>query len=464
MNLAWKYPIIFWNCACLITDSGGSEIDDEPEEEIVDIFEPENFEDYEYIDSPDKLTKIKKKRPKSNNYEKIASAIGKMRSAGVEIYPPDVNDSLYTFVPDAKNNRIRFGLRGIINVGEDVITATIKNRPYTSIKDYCNKVQPSKRAMVSLIQSGAFDSLEDRKFAMTWYLWETCDKKTRVNLQNMPTLIKYNLLPENTKEQIMARRVFEFNRYLKAVCVYNSTEYKLDERAMDFLEELNIHEEYLRIKDWEKIYNKWMDVFRNWMRDNSESIVQSLNEIIFRDSWEKYAKGSISKWEMESLGFYYHEHELANINNYRYGFSNFALIPETPEVEKTFKKSGKDIPIYKLHKICGTCIAKNKLKGTVTLLTTSGVVNVKLRKELFAIYDKQISEKNEKGTKTVKEHSWFNRGSMIMVLGMRSGDDFISKKYSSSSMTHQIYKINEVLPNGELIIQSERYQGDTNEI
>ena len=62
MNLAWKYPVIFWNCACLITDSGGMEEDEEPNEEIVDIYESEDFEEYEYIDSPDKQTKVKKKR------------------------------------------------------------------------------------------------------------------------------------------------------------------------------------------------------------------------------------------------------------------------------------------------------------------------------------------------------------------------------------------------------------------
>ena len=33
MNLAYKYPIIFWNCACLITDSGGADIEEEIDEE-----------------------------------------------------------------------------------------------------------------------------------------------------------------------------------------------------------------------------------------------------------------------------------------------------------------------------------------------------------------------------------------------------------------------------------------------
>ena len=59
--------------------------------------------------------------------------------------------------------------------------------------------------------------------------------------------------------------------------------------------------------------------------------------------------------------------------------------------------------MFKLFKICGTCIAKNKDKGTVSLLTTDGVVSVKFRKEYFSLFDKQISEKQEDGTKKVRE-------------------------------------------------------------
>lgn len=459
MNLAWKYPVIFWNCACLITDSGGMEEDEEPNEEIVDIYESEDFEEYEYIDSPDKQTKVKKKRVKSNNYEKIASAIGKMRSAGVEIMLPDINDSLYTFVPDVENNRILFGLRGIINVGEDVIAAAIANRPYNSIVEFYEKVKPNKRAMISLIQCGAFDALEDRKFAMTWFIWETCDKKKNLNLQNLSTLEQNGLIPKDTEQFAMAWRVYEFNRYLKQICKSNGKEYLLDERAIDFLNELGINcGQSIGIKSWDKVYQTWMDIYRNWIKSNPH-LLQSLNDIVFKKDWDKYAEGSLSKWEMNSLGFYYHEHELENINTSKYGISDFSRLSEVPEIETTITRKGKEIPIYSLKKICGTCIAKNKAKGTVTLLTTSGVVNVKIRKEVFAVYDKQISEVNDKGTKTVKEHSWFNRGAMIMVLGIRSGDDFISKRYSSSSMTHQVYRIDDILSDGDLVFQIDRYGG-----
>jgi DNA polymerase-3 subunit alpha len=184
-----------------------------------------------------------------------------------------------------------------------------------------------------------------------------------------------------------------------------------------------------------------------------------LNDIIFFEQWNKYAKGTISAWEMEAMCFYYHEHELANIDNEKYGFSNFFDLPEEPVVDRSFFKGGKEIKLFQLSKICGTCIGKNKDKGLVTLLTPSGVVNVKFRKEYFAMFDKQISERGEDGKKHKVEGSWFTRGAMIMVQGMRSGDQFISKKYASTG-GHQLYKIKQVLPNGNIVLQTERAKGE----
>jgi hypothetical protein len=92
--------------------------------------------------------------------------------------------------------------------------------------------------MISLIKAGAFDEMMDRKLCMGWYIWETCDKKKRITLQNMASLMKYQMIPEDTEEQVMARRVYEFNRYLKAVCKASSEYYKLDERAINFLIEI----------------------------------------------------------------------------------------------------------------------------------------------------------------------------------------------------------------------------------
>jgi hypothetical protein len=51
---------------------------------------------------------------------------------------------------------------------------------------------------------------------------------------------------------------------------------------------------------------------------------------------------------------------------------------------------------------------------------------------------------------------------MIVVQGMRSGDDFVSKKYASTG-GHQLYKIDAILPDGELSLKDSRYQGGIEE-
>ena len=434
--LAISFNPVYWNTACLIVNSGATE----------------------------------EGNGGSTDYGKIAKAIGDIRSAGIDVSLANINRSEFGFAPDADHNRILFGLKGLLNVGDELVMEIINNRPYVSPKDFLYRVKPGKQAMISLIKSGAFDEMMERKKCMAWYLWETCDKKKRLTLQNMPGLIKYDLVPTDNEERLVARRVYEFNRYLKAICKYNTTHYKIDDRAINFLTELNLDNIidattdgfYVSVKTWDKHYQVYMDIFRNWIAGDKDNILQSLNEKIFLEDWNKYAKGNISSWEMEVLCFYYHDHELKNVNSNKYGFINFFKLPEEPIVETTLTRGGKEIHLYKLFKICGTCIAKNKTKSTVTLLTPDGVVEVKFRKEYFSLFDKQISERGSDGVKHVKEKSWFNRGNMIVVMGVRNGDNFVSKKYSSSG-GHQLYYIDSIDNDGDLILRSTRYQGDYEE-
>ena len=410
----------------------------------------------------------------STDYKKMAKALGDIMSAGIKVSLVDINKSALGFEPDIENNQILFGLKSMLNVGDDVIERTIAMRPYASPKDYLLRVKPNKQAMISLIKGGAFDQMIDRKLLMAWYIWETCDKKKRITLQNMAGLIKYHVLPENTEEQVTARRIFEFTRYLKKLCLSpDKTYYILTDRALQFLSEMGYEDiiisrnnKYLIVgKDWDKIYQHWMNVLRNWIAEDKDQILQNLNDKIFREDWEKYASGTISSWEMEVLCFYYHEHELAKLNMKKYGYANFYDLPESPVVVSAFKtKNGHTIRKYQLHIICGTCIAKDKTKSTVTLLTTDGVVDVKFRKDYFALFDKQISALGADGVKHVIEKSWFNRGNMIVVQGIRMDDAFIPKKYANTGMPHQLYRITEISEDGsEIVLQSTRAQGEYDE-
>lgn len=429
LYLATQFNPVYWNTAYLIVNSGA--IDEEEGDQT--------------------------------DYTKIAKAIGEIRNAGIKISLVDINKSDFGFKPDVKNNQILFGLKGLTNVNNDLIKDIIDNRPYTSMMDFLSKVHPNKQAMIALIKGGAFDQFCSRYRAMVQYIWITCDKKKRLTLQNLPGLIRYSLIPTGGKYE-RARRIFEFNRYLKAECKGPQDHYHLTPRAIDFLNEMDYDTlmdgpYQLGIKRWDKVYQEEMNVFREWIAEDKEGILKQLNTTIFMEDWNKYAQGSISSWEMEALCFYYHEHELANVDNAKYGFVDFTQLPEEPPVEKVFKRGPNLIPIYKLHTICGTCIAKNKVKSTVYLLTTTGVVPVKFRQEYFALFDKQTFQRNPDGTKTVIEKSWFNRGNMIVVQGIRRGDEFVPKKYASSKL-HQLYHIDEVTKDGTLILRSDRLQGE----
>ena len=201
-----------------------------------------------------------------------------------------------------------------------------------------------------------------------------------------------------------------------------------------------------------------MDGAREWIKNHHDEILKSYNQLLFKQTWDKYASGSLSHWEMESLCFYYNDHELKTVNTAKYGISDFNELSPEPEVDYFFKRAGVQIPIYKLHKIIGTVIAKNDNKSTVTLLTTTGVVTVKFSREYYAMFKKQISQVQPDGSKKVVEKGWFTRGTMIMVTGFRREDTFVGKTYKATA-SHQLYKITDVL--GEDIkIQHERYTSE----
>ncbi|MCX7761664.1 MAG: DNA polymerase III subunit alpha [Candidatus Kryptonium sp.] len=100
-----------------------------------------------------------------NNTDKIVQFIDDCRRMGIKVLPPDVNESNLDFtVIDQKT--IRFGLGAIKNVGENAVNEIIRVRneggKFKNLFDFCARVDlrvVNKRAIESLIQAGAFDSL-----------------------------------------------------------------------------------------------------------------------------------------------------------------------------------------------------------------------------------------------------------------------------------------------------------------
>ena len=452
--VATQFPIIYWNTACLIVNSQSIEEPEDEEEMAENCIEEldDSSEEEEEEDSEEEITsKKEKKKQKTVNYGKIAIAIGKMEQGGIYISPPDINSSGFTFSPDEKNNIIRYGLRGITKVGEDIVKSIIENRPYSSIDDFLSKVKINKPQMINLIKAGAFDEFGDRESLMRYYVSEISDTKKRITLQNMKMLIDFGLIPD---EYDLQRRVFNFNKYLKKMKI-RTQYYGLDNIAMNFYEK-NFDVDFLEPYDtesgfailqtkWDKIYKAQMDIIRPFIKDNNQLLLNEVNNRLMSDVWNKYCLGSISKWEMDSVSCYFHQHELQDVNYRLCGFSNFFELSEQPEIDRIIEIKGKKIPLFKIHRICGTVLDRDKGKKMVTVLTREGVVNVRVFGEVFSYYDKQISERGADGKKHVIEKSTFSRGNKIIITGIRRENEFVMKKYKNTPYhgIELITKINE---------------------
>ncbi len=95
--------------------------------------------------------------------DKIIKNLAECRERGIEVLPPDINESRSGFT--VVGDKIRFGLAAVKNVGEKAVENIIKNREQEgvlkSIYDFCRRVDLgaiNRRVVESLIKCGAFDS------------------------------------------------------------------------------------------------------------------------------------------------------------------------------------------------------------------------------------------------------------------------------------------------------------------
>jgi len=101
--------------------------------------------------------------------ERIGFLISECKKMGIEVLPPDINESLENFTVVPKQGKIRFGLTAVKNVGYNVVSAIVKERkekgPYLSVADFVSRVNSkdlNKKSLESLIKAGVFDKLAER--------------------------------------------------------------------------------------------------------------------------------------------------------------------------------------------------------------------------------------------------------------------------------------------------------------
>lgn len=438
MNLAYKYPTIFWDCANLIVDSGTADNTSE----------------------------------KGADYAKISRAVNKIQTTtDVNLSLIDINQSQEVFTPNVEGKTIYFGLSGLQGVGTDVKKDIIANRPYTSFADFQQKVpSANKTSMVALIKAGAFDQFGERADIMEEYLWSACSPKKRLTLQNFAALADNDLLPE---ELLFQKRVFVYNKALKKSCkekdgfsLKKPNFMKFYEKFFDEdqLEPVDDHM-WISQKKWKKQYDAVMKVAKEYITEHQAELLEKINSAALQELWNKYAGGNYSSWEMEVLGMYHHPHELKDLDKWRYGVVEYRRLPEEPEVVKTFTgKNGRQYPIYNPVRIAGTVIAKDDMHSSISILTPeSGVVNVKMPRDFFARINRRISEVAPDGTKTIVENSWTKKGTLCLLTGVRRGDTFMLKTYKKTPY-HKFEHIDKVNPDGTIESRYTRYGEEEGEI
>lgn len=417
------FPKLFWQTACLLQRSGA--LDD-----------------------------------KSADYNKIAKAVSLLMKQEVHISPIDINKSDRDFTLDIENDKIYFGFSAIKGLKEKVVDKIIERRPFNSLLDFIVETGADITSIVALVKAGAFDNFSSREDNINILTKLKADTKLQLNGQNYSTLAQYGVWPQNTDELKLTFRIYSFSEYLK------KRQYKLDDRCCEFLDEIGFAHDGEKIEpEWWKTYRTVMLApVRDYMVAHQGELLEELNGKILNEWLEKYFPGggkNIAQYEIETMGICFAPHPYKNVTA---GIEDFETLSQEPEIASTFTgKGGRRVPLYRLTMISGICIAKDKLHSTVTILTNSGPVDVKYRKEQFAYFDSQVS-KVENGKKVIIERSWFNRGCGVIVHGMRQDDLFMAKTYKNSPMKHSTYKITSLLEGGtKFEVQKDRKKGKAEE-
>lgn len=438
MNLAYHYPIIYWNTACLCVDS--SAINDEDFESLITegIVESAEFED--------RTTQNKM------DYAKMANAVDKFRrTTNIEL--PDINESRLGFTPDVAKNSILYGLKGISRITQPVIEEIMANRPFTSLADFQNKVTKkicTKDKIVNLIKCGAFNEIEHKttREVLEMFLGTTADQKKKLTLQNANMLIDKDLIPDEPLKY--NKMIYKLTKELRKHRDLNRMYYILNDVMVDendkesWLGALKEHAtiEYVDVDGrpglgvidsalWDKYYDSQMLYIKQYINSNHDDLLLALNKKLFDEELMKYGGGKTElDWELDSVNFYHSGHPLAKVvPTLPIQITPINMIKDGDQ-DGWFTIKGQKVPRMKIYSIAGTVIDKNKTKGLVTIQTLEGVVDIKIYKDLFATFMKVVKDDDD----NILEDSFFEKGTHLIVTGILRGTTFIPKVYKNMNM------------------------------
>ncbi|MEW6219336.1 MAG: DNA polymerase III subunit alpha [Thermodesulfobacteriota bacterium] len=145
-----------------------------------------------------------------NNTDKVVLYINECKDHGIEVLPPDINESDQDFT--VVGGRIRFGLAAVKNVGgsalESITEARSQDGPFASLEEFCARVDSrrvNRRVIESLIKAGAFDSLGGRRPQYLAILDQALEQAQAAQRDRQSgQLSLFAALPETTTADVLA--------------------------------------------------------------------------------------------------------------------------------------------------------------------------------------------------------------------------------------------------------------------
>jgi len=165
---------------------------------------------------------------------KVSEYVMECRKMGIQVLPPDINESKSGFSTAGK--RIRFGLSAVKNVGINVVQALVaergKNGPYRDFVDFCERLAGrdlNKKTVESLIKCGTFDSFgicRSRLMAQFDFIIDSVNQTRRTMLEGQFSLfdagasattgmaVEWPAIPEYDSRLLMAMEKDMLGLYL----------------------------------------------------------------------------------------------------------------------------------------------------------------------------------------------------------------------------------------------------------
>ncbi|MTI96094.1 MAG: DNA polymerase III subunit alpha [Firmicutes bacterium] len=123
------------------------------------------------------------------NSDKVAFYIDHCRRLGIEVLPPDINESGVSFT--VVEDKIRFGLGAVKNVGAAAVEQMLEEREqggdFTSLSDFCERMNGrcNKRMLEYMIKGGAFDGLPGHRGQKLAALEDVLARAARIHKQKI---------------------------------------------------------------------------------------------------------------------------------------------------------------------------------------------------------------------------------------------------------------------------------------